>query len=576
MSTSQQYRVHIDDRDYKSWSFVDPETNIPKQLSESESLINPATLKLFSEDLVDLSMPIPTILRSPARSNLIPGVLILTENQTYGRTANAKRLLYKCIPDNPNLPNFLVPYSPDINFLKTQKNRYVVFRFDNWQSKYPHGILIENLGNTDHLPAFYEYQLYCRQIHSNISEFTNNAKNLIKQMPVLKQQNSHFFQEPFQTHQMPRVFSIDPEGAKDFDDAFSVMMISPFVATVSIHIANVYAWMETLNLWSSFGERISTIYLPDSKRSMLPSILSDSICSLVADKTAKPTFCMELNIDINKPLILPGSIRFLNQPVKIDKNYVYESKELLKDSDYQLLHRCTKLLDPNIQDSHDVVAYWMIQMNSICGNRLNQKGVGIFREVSMNREEDPDIPIYKLPLNTKNVLQNWKNTTGTYKAFDSNNTILHSAMKKESYVHITSPIRRLVDLLNQISFQKEFGLVERISDDANFFLNYWQSKLSEINMKMRATRKVQIDCDLLCRCTAHPEWMQHPHRGVIFDRFERPDGSYSYMVHLSELNILGRVVTQEKYVNYSLLDFKLFVFQDSDKIHRKIRLAVFA
>jgi exoribonuclease R len=576
MSTSQQYRVNIDDRDYKSWSFVDPETNIPKQLSESESLINPATLKLFSDDLVDLSTPIPTILHSPARSNLIPGVLILTENQTYGRTANAKRLLYKCIPDNPNLPNFLVPYSPDINFLKTQKNRYVVFRFDNWQSKYPHGILIENLGNTDHLSAFYEYQLYCRQIHSNISEFTNTAKKLIKQLPALKQQNSHFFQEPCQTHQMPRVFSIDPEGAKDFDDAFSVMMISPFVATVSIHIANVYAWMETLNLWSSFGERISTIYLPDSKRSMLPSILSDSICSLVADKTAKPTLCMELNIDINKPLILPGSIRFLNQPVKIYKNYVYESKELLKDPDYQLLHRCTKLLDPNIQDSHDVVAYWMIQMNSICGNRLNQKGVGIFREVSMNREEDQDIPIYKLPLNTKNVLQNWKNTTGTYKAFDSNNTILHSAMKKESYVHITSPIRRLVDLLNQISFQKEFGLVERISDDANFFLNYWQSKLSEINMKMRATRKVQIDCDLLCRCTAHPEWMQHPHRGIIFDRFERPDGSYSYMVHLSDLNILGRVVTQEKYVNYSLLDFKLFVFQDSDKIHRKIRLAVFA
>ena len=100
--------------------------------------------------------------------------------------------------------------------------------------------------------------------------------------------------------------------------------------------------------------------------------------------------------------------------------------------------------------------------------------------------------------------------------------------------------------------------------------------MEEINLKMRATRKVQIDCDLLCRCTAHPEWMQHPHRGVIFDRFERPDGSYSYMVHLSDLNILGRVVTQEKYVNYSLLDFKLFVFQDSDKIHRKIRLAVFA
>ena len=568
---SSQYRVHIEDRDYKSWSFVDPETNAPKPQTESESLINPATLKFFSGDIVDLSTHIPTVLQSPTRSNLIAGVLILDGNQTYGRTANNKRLFYKCIPDSPNLPNFLVPYSPEISFLKTQKNRYVVFRFDHWQSKYPCGILVENLGNTDHLPAFYEYQLFCRQIHSNINEITNNTKKLIKRLPELKAQNSEFFQDSQQTHQMPRVISIDPEGAKDFDDAFSIMMISPFVAMVSIHIANVYAWMETLNLWSSFGERVSTIYLPDSKRPMLPSILSDSICSLVADKTAKPTFCMELRIDVNQHVILPGSVRFLNQPVKIDKNYVYESKELLKDPDYQLLHRCTKLLDSSIHDSHDVVAYWMIKMNTVCGNYLNEKGVGIFREVSMNREEDPDPPIHKLPLNTKNVLQNWKNTVATYVPYQS-----HNVSKKESYVHITSPIRRLVDLLNQIVFQKVFGLVERISDDANLFLNNWQPRLEEINLKMRATRKVQIDCDLLCRCTAHPEWMQHPHRGVIFDRFERSDGSYSYMVHLSDLNILGRVVTQEKYVNYSLLDFKLFVFQDSDKIHRKIRLAVFA
>lgn len=573
-SPQQTYRVHIKDREYTSWSFIDPDTNTPKILKDSESIFNPAQLKLFSDDIVDLSTPIPTVLDSPTRSNLIPGILILDGNQTYGRTSNSKRLLYKCIPNNPNLPAFLVPYSPEINFAKTQKNRYVIFRFDNWHTKYPHGILTENLGPIDDNPAFYEYQLYCRNIHSQIGDFTAAAKKSLKNLPVLKEINSRFFQDSFPSYRPPRIFSIDPEGAKDFDDAFAIMMDSPSVATVRIYIANVYAWMETLNLWTAFGERVSTIYLPDSKRPMLPSILSDSICSLKADDTAKPAFCMEVRVDLENPLLIPGSIRFFNQPVKIDRNYVYESIPLASDPNYQLLYNCTKVLDPTIQDSHDVVAYWMIQMNTICGNRLNQKGAGIFREVTLNRDEDPEPMFHEIPLNSSILLKNWKNVSGKYKLYESKKAVAHSVLKKESYVHITSPIRRLVDLLNLIAFQKSMVLVERISDDAECFLNTWQSKLEEINRQMHAIRKVQIDCDLLNRCNAHPEWMQHPHRGIIFDRFERLDGNYSYMVHLSDLNILGRVVSNEKYVNYSFLDFKLYVFKDSDNIKRKIRLAV--
>jgi exoribonuclease R len=396
----------------------------------------------------------------------------------------------------------------------------------------------------------------------------------VKHLPEFKALNSRFFHDSSPVYRKPRVFSIDPDGAKDFDDAFSVILDSPFVATIRIYIANVYAWMETLNLWSSFGERISAIYLPDSKRPMLPSVLSDNICSLTADNTIKPTFCMELRIDLNNPLIIPDSIRFLNLPVKIEKNYVYESIPLVADPDYQLLHRCTKILDPSIQDSHDVVAFWMIQMNTICGKCLNERGVGIFREVSLNREEDQEPPLTHLPLNTSILLKNWKNASGKYTAYQPNTPSIHLPLKTESYVHITSPIRRLVDLLNLIAFQHSMVLVERVSKEAETFLNTWQSKLQEINRRSHAIKKVQIDCDLLHRCSAHPEWMQHPHRGVIFDRFERLDGTYSYMVHLSDLNILGRITTQEKMVNYSLLDFKLFVFQDSDKIKRKIRLAI--
>jgi exoribonuclease R len=49
---------------------------------------------------------------------------------------------------------------------------------------------------------------------------------------------------------------------------------------ISIYISNVPLWMEELDLWNSFSERISTIYLPDRKRPMMPLALSNCVCSL--------------------------------------------------------------------------------------------------------------------------------------------------------------------------------------------------------------------------------------------------------------------------------------------------------
>lgn len=579
------YIIQISDREYKTWTFIHPETGEPKHLADSELLINPVHLKMFSGDLVNLSTLIPFVVHSPVRTNPIPGILILEDNQTYGRTANQKRLLYKCIPNDHQLPAFLIPYSPDIKFTKTQKNRYVVFQFDNWNSKFPYGILTENLGEIDSISAFCQYQLYCKNLQSNINSFNSATKLAIKSLPFAKDKYPHFFQEnPQSTRRIPRVFSIDPEGARDLDDAFAVFQDSPSVLTVRVYIANVYAWMETLGLWKDFGERISTIYLPDSRRTMLPPILSESICSLIADGTYKPTICMEVRVDLSSPLIIPGSIRVFSQTVKINTNFSYESKCLLDDNDYKLLYNCSKLLDNDIHDSHNVVEFWMTKMNSICGKMLHQKGVGIFREVTMNTLEEQQLQLDSMPPNTKIMLKNWRNTHGQYKLFNKNTEIIHSAMKKESYVHITSPIRRLVDLLNQIIFYREFGTDGRtiipfttsnnISSDAQEFVDMWQSKLHEINTKMRSIKKVQIDCDLLYRCNVHPEWMQHHHQGIIFERVQIQDGLYSYMVHLSDLNILGRIITHEKYLNYQSLNFRIFVFQDADKLYKKIRITV--
>jgi hypothetical protein len=68
--------------------------------------------------------------------------------------------------------------------------------------------------------------------------------------------------------------------------------------------------------------------------------------------------------------------------------------------------------------------------------------------------------------------------------------------------------------------------------------------------------------------------MQQLHQGIRFDRVFKPDGLYSYMVHLPELNILGRISSPEKFVNYQSLRFNIYVFEDADKLHRKIRLGI--
>ena len=232
---TSKYRVAISDREYSSWKFLHKETGEPKTLTESETLINPAILKLFEGDVVDLSTPIPTTLESPTKTDRIPGILILEGGQTYGRTSNQKRLLYKCLPNNPKLPAFLVPYQPDVNFSKTQKNRYVVFRFDNWLKKHPQGILAENLGEVDNFAAFCDYQLYCREIHNNLSEFTQSVKRAITSIPDPKEIKTRFFIK----NAAHNVFTIDPRGTTDFDDAFSVHRDSPRKITVRVYISNV-------------------------------------------------------------------------------------------------------------------------------------------------------------------------------------------------------------------------------------------------------------------------------------------------------------------------------------------------
>ena len=603
---SIKLKLYINDRTYMKWSFTDNETNkdVPIEFCTSLQYINPVVQKLFCKDVIELWLDnhfprIDFVYSHVKTCDYIAGVLVLEGNKTFGRTENKKRLLYKCVPDDHRIPVFLVPYEIKMGFSKVYKNKFVTFRFDKWNEKHPHGILLETLGDVDNLEAFYEYQLYCKNLHVPITDFTNRTRSTLN-----KKTNDEFVQQIFhnshfqiEDRRSQYVFTIDPPQSLDYDDGFGIERVGNDWR-VSIYISNVFVWLETLGLWNSFSKRVATIYLPDRRRPMLPTILSDILCSLQQNQ---PRFAlaMDIMVDDNGNLIENQPISYKNVLINVRKNYAYEDPKMLtNDPHYKQLFEVSCLMEHTIRNSHDIVAHWMVQMNTFTGILLAQQKVGIFRSAAyLNTDIDTSIKkedVSDLNDETVRVIKSWNNTIGQYILFNENIDFHHTLIRNRvarhnsaafhkngepttstnMYIHITSPIRRLVDLLNQIILFEQFSLVTRISSDARKFLEDWMIQMEYINTSMRYIRKIQTSCELLSHCFQHPEMMENQYKGVVFDKIIKNDGFITYMVYLQEIKLLSRITTQTDVMNYSYHNFNMFLFEDEDKIKKKIRLQI--
>jgi len=528
-----------------------------------------------------------TIVHSSVRTvDNIPAVLILADNKTYGRHPNNNKLFYKCVPDDIRIPPFLVPYElKHVGFSKVFVNQYVTIQFKDWTSKHPQGILTQVIGPVDTLDCFYEYQLYCKSLNASIQRLNKDTTKAIKDKDAT---NDAFIETicanaGIESRIDWSVFTIDPKGSLDFDDAFSIKRLDNGNTLLSIYIANVTIWLDALNLWQSFSKRISTIYLPDKKRPMLPTILSDCLCSLQA-KSKRVAFVLDLELNFNSESINKSNIvsyKFSNCLIKVIKNFVYEEPDLLKNKHYtQLFDVVSKLCSKtkyirSIRDSHDVVCYLMVLMNYTCAKEMLLKKVGIFRSALIKKDNlNSDlVDTTMLPDDVGQFIKIWNSTAGQYIDISANleTNISHDLLDLDAYIHITSPIRRLVDLLNIIKFQQAFGL-HKLSDGALSFYDSWLRELDYINTTMRAIRKVQIDCNLLNLCFSNPDILLPLYDGYCFDKLERNDGLFQYIVFLPELKITSRITLRDNLENYEKRKYKLFIFTNEDKMKKKIRL----
>ena len=572
------YKININDSNYSSWDIF----NAVSYAKTEEIELNPFTSKLFSNDVFSfvnndsLNKNKIEIIHSSIRcGSPMPGVLILSDQKSYGKFGT--KLLYKCLPDDKRLPYFLIPYLiKNVGFSKVIKNKYVTFSYLSWDHKHPYGTLNNTIGDIDVLDHFYEYQLFCKSLNASIQVFNKKTNIALKNKShdeIIDTIMNKYDSIEDRTSSLWYIFSIDPSHCSDFDDAFSIQNINDNEVKISVYISNVTVWMDILNLWDSFSRRISTIYLPDKKRPMLPTILSDCLCSLQKD-VRRIAFVMDF-------IISDGNIihsSFSNALIKVNNNYVYEESDLLENNNYKKLFEETKILCKKykyincIRNSHDLVSYLMILMNSQCALKMKNYKCGIFRSTLM---KSMDILPDHLPEEISKYITIWKSTTGIYiDGQETDNievTTRHNLLHLDSYIHITSPIRRIVDLLNIIILQKNMNIIQ-LSQSAYTFYDNWLQQLDYINTTMRSIRKLQCDCSLLNMCSTNGNIMEEIYDGYIFDKIKRNDGLFQYIIYLPKLKLTSRITMRNDCVDYSKKEFKLYLFHDEMHFKKKIRV----
>jgi exoribonuclease R len=570
------YKVLVSDRNYDKWEIFDT-----MKLDKVDINIRPFENKLFSNDIfkIDDQNNISIIHSSIRNVVSIPGVLILNGNKTFGRENNTNskqgKLFYKCIPDDARIPQFLVPYEiKNIGFSKVFQNMYVTFNFSEWTDKHPMGKLDNVIGPVDILENFYEYQLYCKSLHASIQKFQKDAKKTIQNKSyeeIIENIKDTYPSIQDRTDKTKwNIITIDPLNSQDFDDGFSVIDLDDERKQLSIYISNVTIWLDVLNLWSSFSRRISTIYLPDKKRPMLPTILSDCLCSL-QQNVKRIAFVMDIIVD-NEDIC---EIHYNNAIINVNKNYVYEDPKLLGDKTYHHILNITQIISKNtkykymnhIKNSHDIVCYLMILMNYHCAKTLLESKTGIFRTTIVNKNiVVPD----NLPDDVNKFIKIWNSASGQYMNGNEIEDTRHEMLNIDAYIHITSPIRRLVDLLNMIKIQKRTSI--ELTEKAEIFYEKWLNELDYINTTMRTIRKVQCECSLLDLCHNQPEIMDKEYQGYLFDKINRNDGLFQYIIYLPELKLTSKITLREHYEHFQMEYFKLYLFHNEDKFKKKIRL----
>ena len=226
-------------------------------------------------------------------------------------------------PDTPMPLDILVDTTDTLGARDGDK---VVVRIENWaggQYQNPSGKIVYVLGEA----GSHDIEMKSILISNGFNLlFPENVEQESALLPVEIPEAEIAARRDFRS---VTTFTIDPENARDFDDALSIRTLEDGKTEIGVHIADVTHFVkENTALDKEAYLRSTSVYLVDRVLPMLPEKLSNELCSLRPNED-KLTFSAVFLLDDKDHIV---SRWFGKTIIHSDRRFTYEEAQVILDS----------------------------------------------------------------------------------------------------------------------------------------------------------------------------------------------------------------------------------------------------
>ncbi len=237
-------------------------------------------------------------------------------------TLDRSRNFYIVIPDDRKIARDVFVAAEHLN--KAKPGDKVVVQIDSWGVGHlnPEGRVVEVLGRAGEVSA--ELQSVIREFRLPLhfpAEVMRETNELPEAIPASEYSRRLDLRKEV-------CFTIDPEDAKDFDDAVSLTELPDGDYRLGVHIADVsYYVTEGSQVDQDALKRGTSVYFPNMVIPMIPERLSNILCSLRPDED-RLTYSVLMTVT-PKGIVTDYEIR--ETVIRSAKRFSYEEVENLLD-----------------------------------------------------------------------------------------------------------------------------------------------------------------------------------------------------------------------------------------------------
>jgi len=217
-------------------------------------------------------------------------------------------------------------------------DKRIVVAIDTWErnSMFPSGHIMEELGVEGNLETETKVLL-----HENSIVTRAFPKAVLDCLPGDEFQ---FTSDTFKDRKDIRnwcIFSIDPPGCTDIDDALSIQLEENGNYMIGVHIADVTSFVsQDSALDREASDRSTTVYLADRRIEMLPARLSSDLCSLKENET-RFAFSALITVDSMGNVV---HVEFARTVIRSRKAFTYaEAQDYLQRAREKDTKDCTEI-----------------------------------------------------------------------------------------------------------------------------------------------------------------------------------------------------------------------------------------